>query len=81
MLKAELSLSPVPDAREYVNVSPTFGSVVVRLPMVVLLSEFSAIEVLESWMSTGAALEFTTGMRSVLSNGMLLASIARTRIE
>jgi hypothetical protein len=56
MLKAELSVSPAPAIRVYVNVSPVLASVELSVPTIVLAVTFSLMELADSEIPVGAVL-------------------------
>ena len=60
MLKAALSVLPVPVTSVYVKVLPASGSVVERVPTTALAPAFSAIDVAERAMSVGVSFMFVT---------------------
>ena len=67
MLKAELSASPVPVTRVYVNVFPASGSVVLNAPTIAFAPEFSAIDLGERSRSIGVSLTLVTAIVNTFS--------------
>ena len=60
MLKLALSVSPVPDTKVYVWVSPESESVVESTPIVVPVATFSLIELDDNEISVGVLFELYT---------------------
>ena len=81
MLKAALSVSPVPETREYVNVLPASGSLVESVPTVAFAPAFSGIEVEERLMLVGASFTSVTLMVKTFSVEGPPWSVERTRTE
>ena len=74
-------LSPTPDGRLNVNVSPASTSVADKVPITALAPAFSATELLVRLIFDGVSLTFVTSIVNTFSNVRPPASVTRTVTE